>query len=150
MDVTWKLEGSAELEAALSTMGGTRIEAAARAAAAGTAAVVADETKKNLGLTSHPKGTPTPSSPGQPPALVSGALQAAVHTVDAKQAGFGHYEADVSVDSDYARVQESGGPSGRGGKTILPARPFLEPAVNNHLPELEQVVYDAVLAAISL
>lgn len=150
MDLTWKLEGSAGLEAALTELGTTRIEAAARAAATGAAAVVASEAKKNLGLASHPKGTPTPAAPGQPPALISGALQNAVHTIDAKQAGFGHYEADVSVDSDYARVQEAGGPSGRGGKTVLPARPYLAPAVNDHLPELEQVVLDAVLAALTL
>jgi hypothetical protein len=150
VDISWKLEGTAELEAALELLGTTRMNEAARAAADATAAIVAHGAQENLGRTSHAKGTPTPSAPGQPPALISGALQAAVHTVAATASGFGHYTADVTVDSAYALVQEAGGRTGRDGKTTLPARPYLAPAVNEHLTDMEQAVYDAVLAALAL
>lgn len=42
---------------------------------------VETKTKQNLGQSSHPYGTPTPATPGGPPALVSGTLRRSItHT----------------------------------------------------------------------
>jgi phage gpG-like protein len=71
----------------------------------------------------HPRGTPTPSAPGQPPAIITGALRASVRADKPKALGFGRYEVLVGPTLVYARVQELGG-----GKSNLPARPYVRPA----------------------
>jgi phage gpG-like protein len=98
--------------------------AAAQAAAVAMAAVAMRETQAQLGTSSHPKGTPTPSAPGSPPSLISGQLR---RSVIMQPVAPGHVR--VGATAVYARIQELGGDSGPGHMTHLPARPYLAPAL---------------------
>lgn len=109
----------------------------------GALAKAAHEVEKNakalLSLTSHPYGTPTPSSPGSPPSLVSGHLRRSVQVNGSPaQNGPGSWSIDVLVLARYARVQELGG-----GPSHLPARPYMEPALMTSLPRIEQIMTTA-------
>lgn len=90
------------------------------------ARLVATETKKTLTTTTHRKGTPTPSKPGEPPSLVTGTLRRGVIIVPAQPSGATSWTAKVGPTSVYARVQELGGDT---GTAVLPARPYLGPTV---------------------
>jgi hypothetical protein len=68
--------------------------------------VVSDET---LVATSHGKGSPTPSAPGSPPALVSGALKRSLRLTPAVDIGGNIAKASVVPLIIYARIQELGG-----------------------------------------
>jgi hypothetical protein len=126
-----------------------RIEAAlqSRAAAAAADAMAAEFhtqlTEVTLALTSHGKGEKTLSTPGTPPALVSGTLRNSAQAVPAVSAG-PRAVSLVRVTAVYARIQEKGGtvtagrapylrfqyPSGRwhSVKSVkLPARPYMRP-----------------------
>lgn len=113
-------------------------QAAARRAVVKAAHYVEAKTKAKLSLTSHPKGTPTPSLPGQPPSLVTGTLKRSVKTTGARRTARG-YEALVGPTAEYARVQELGGPAGRGLRTRLPARPYLRPALRESRPGIRAI-----------
>lgn len=81
-----------------------------------------------LSLTSHPPGTPTPSMPGTPPSLISGALAASITATPATGDG-PVWEAQVGpAGVVYARIQELGGITGAGHRTVLPPRPYMLPA----------------------
>jgi HK97 gp10 family phage protein len=69
----------------------------------------------------HPKGTPTPSPVGEPPAQVSTNLRRSVKKFPVTRKGLGHYSVEVMPTALYARAQELGNGN-------LPARPFVEPA----------------------
>lgn len=100
-----------------------RGEVGADAAAEAMGEVYRRAVQRQLTLSSHAPGTPTPSSPGTPPATVSGALAGSVameHT--------GPGSVMVGGTTAYARIQQFGGMSGIGRKTHTPARPYLEPA----------------------
>lgn len=101
------------------------------------AKVLAAETQRQLSRTTHRAGTPTPSRPGQPPSLVSGTLRRSVKIVPAVQVGRSAWVAKVGPTAAYARVQELGGDT---GTSVLPARPYLAPA-------LAQVIGDGTLWA---
>jgi phage gpG-like protein len=76
----------------------------------------------------HPKGTPTPSAPGSPPSIVTGALRASVRATKPESKGFAAYEVLIGPTLVYARVQELGG-----GKSNLPARPYVQPAFDANI-----------------
>lgn len=101
----------------------------AREATAKGGHLIEAETKKNLGKYSHPKGTVTPSPPGQPPAIVTGQLRRSIRVQGPTKTGPGAWESQTGPTAVYGRIQELGGVTGRGGATTLPARPYLEPAV---------------------
>ena len=88
----------------------------------------------------HPRGTPTPSMPGEPPAMITGALAQSVHTSEISHDGNGRYEIQVGPTEVYSRIQELGGTAGRGAH--LPARPYLKPAVEDVKPEVRRVFKD--------
>lgn len=73
----------------------------------------------------HKQGTPTPSNPGNPPAIITGALRASVTTTSPTRIGFGAYMVQVGPTMIYSRVQELGG-----GPSNLPARPYMAPALD--------------------
>ena len=100
---------------------------AGRAAANAMGALMVRETQTELSRASHPKGTPTPSAPGSPPAIVRGDLR---RRVRAKPVTGGPLRWETTVGSTvvYARIHELGGDTGRGHRTHLPARPYLRPA----------------------
>ncbi len=86
--------------------------------------------RTNLGLTSHARGTPTPSAPGQPPARIDGTLQDSwKHTLPIPD-GIGGWVCELSSGLVYSLIQEVGGWAGRGHRSHLPPRPYLRPAVD--------------------
>jgi phage gpG-like protein len=83
--------------------------------------------KKTLATSSHPRGTPTPSSPGEPPSLVTGTLRRSISVKGPVPLGMGRWEAQVGPTAVYGRIQELGGVTGRAGATELPPRPYVRP-----------------------
>ena len=77
----------------------------------------------------HPPGTPTPSIPGEPPALVTGNLRRSAQDRAPQRLARGLWEAALRMTAIYARIQELGGWAGRNHSVHLPARPYLAPAV---------------------
>lgn len=103
--------------------------AAAREALALSAHEVEKQVKQQLTTTSHAKGEPTPSAPGEPPSLVSGKLRQSVTVDGPKTVGPNSWEAKVGPTMIYGRIQELGGDTGRGGATHLPPRPYVMPGL---------------------
>lgn len=101
-----------------------------KAAAVAMAAEAERGIKAKLGERSHPRGTPTPSAPGQPPALITGTLRRSVIGQPARRIGAGRWEAAVGPTAVQARIQELGGRTGRNHATTLPPRPSVRPAVS--------------------
>lgn len=103
--------------------------------------------QKNLTKYTHPRRTPTPSTPGEPPALISGALR---RSVVARRALHGPqvYSGGVGPTIVYGPIQERGGATGRGHRTILPARPYLAPAARDAAAAIRKLFADAWSAAI--
>lgn len=120
-----------------------RQAAASRAAVAKGAHAIEERAKTLLSEASHPKGTETPSAPGQPPALVSGTLRRSVRVEGPKEAGTNTFTASVGPTTVYSRIQELGGTTGRGHATHLPARPYMQPAVKESEPELRRIFEEA-------
>lgn len=84
--------------------------------------------KAELSRSSHSRGTKTPSPPGSPPSLISGALRRSVIT-NPPTGGGGVWTAYGGPTIVYARIQEMGGRAGRGHRTVLPPRPYVRPAI---------------------
>lgn len=126
-----------------------RIEAAlqARAAAAAADAMAIEFHTQlvdvTLALTAHGKGEKTLSTPGTPPALVTGTLRRSAQIVPAVSAG-PRAVSSVRMGAVYARIQEKGGrvtakrkpylkfqyPKGKWHsvkEVKLPARPYMRP-----------------------
>ncbi len=124
------LLGVPEFERALAGMVAAADRASREAVAKG-AHLIEAETKRNLALTSHRKGTPTPSPPGQPPSLVTGQLRRSIQVKGPVSLGSGTWQASVGPTAVYGRIQELGGVTGRGGRSYLPPRPYLGPALDS-------------------
>ena len=118
--------GLPEFKAALDKAVADAHKAGQRGANA-AAALVSRTTQDKLRQTTHKRGTPTPSRPGEPPSLVSGQLRRSVKIVPAERRGPTAWVSKVGPTAVYARIQELGGTAGNGA--TLPARPYLEPAV---------------------
>lgn len=100
-----------------------------------------------LSLQSHEPGTPTPSSPGEPPAMISGALAASI--VPGDLAGGGDtWSMDIGPTTVYARIQELGGVCGAGYRTTLPPRPYLAPALELSIDAIGEVFSDGWFLAL--
>lgn len=127
MDILW--EGMSEFRAALDAIVARQL-AASREALTLSAHEVERQAKAQLSQTSHPKRTPTPSRPGDPPSLVSGALRRSVTVKGPTAVGPQSWEAQVGGTVVYARIQELGGTTGRGHMTELPPRPYMKPALD--------------------
>jgi len=102
---------------------------------------------EHLRTYSHPFGTPTPSPPGHPPALVTGHLVRGI-----KDAG-PHWESQYVVTGSvgptavYARIQEKGGITGRGYATHLPPRPYVGPTTRIMKPRAYSMLVRATAEA---
>lgn len=96
---------------------------------------VRDQTRRDvvrlLRLKWHPKNTPTPSMPGEPPARISSDLLRSIRPFPVERTGEFTWKASIKSFNDYSRIQELGGVSGRGHRTHLPPRPYLKTAVND-------------------
>lgn len=110
---------------------------------------VQDHTRRLLALRSHPRGTPTPSPWGQPPAKISGWLRDSVVTEPARETGNG-WRGKIGPTAVYGRIQELGGVAGRGHKSKLPSRPYLKPAVDAAIADgsLRRALVEAVAHAL--
>lgn len=79
----------------------------------------------------HPRGTPSPAPPGQPPAMVSGHLSASWTARPARRVRAYVVHGEAGPSAVQARIQELGGRTGAGHRTHLPPRPYLGPAIQN-------------------
>ncbi|MGW0795896.1 hypothetical protein [Streptomyces sp. NPDC002692] len=102
------------------------LQRATRLATAHAAHLAEAAIKQMLTTSSHAKGTPTPSAPGEPPSLITGTLRRSIKVVGPIPAGFGRWMAEVGPTAVYGRIQELGGTAGRGAE--LPPRPYVMPA----------------------
>jgi phage gpG-like protein len=123
-----------------------RMPFAAAAAAEAMGGLMVAETMRTLSATSHARGTPTPSAPGQPPALITGTLSRSVTADPVKPLSETQFMVQVGATTVYARIQELGGQCGRGHATTLPPRPYLAPTVQRISPALGQVAVAAAAA----
>lgn len=85
---------------------------------------------------SHRRGTPTPAAPGRPPAVVTGTLRRSVTSDRPQTIGPGSYSGQTYPSTVYARIQELGGVTGRGHRTVLPPRPSVGPTLESIKPQL--------------
>lgn len=135
--MTFKLVGLTEFTSALKASVAAA-DAGSRMAVVSAAAAVETAAKKKLTTSSHRKGTPTPSRPGQPPSLVTGQLRRSVRTSPPSKVGITAWQTTVGPTAVYARIQELGGDT---RWSTLPARPYFAPSVD------ELVRNGALLAA---
>lgn len=103
--------------------------------AVGLSALELEATAKAQFTQSHAAGTQTPSSPGSPPAVITGTLRRSYRTEGPERVGFGKYTAVVGPTVVYARIQELGGDTGRNHATHLPARPAFSKAYSEWLDQ---------------
>ena len=45
----------------------------------------------------------------------------------------------------YASIHEFGGQTGRGGKTTIPARPYIKPAIESEIPKIKDAIGDELV-----
>lgn len=86
----------------------------------------------------HTRHTPTPSVPGEPPAMITGALAGSLRMQDAREVEPGVWEANVGFTIIYSRIQEFGGIAGKGHHSHLPPRPYLSRAASEYAPLFEE------------
>lgn len=110
--------------------------------------VVEAEAKKQF-TGAHKRGTPTTSAPGSPPDVVTGTLRRSIKSSPVQVNGL-VAKGSVYPTAVYARIQELGGPAGRGGKTNLPARPYMTPAHDKALPAMRRVAAEEWAKALPL
>jgi hypothetical protein len=111
-----------------------------------TAAALAIEREAKLSLSrsgTHKRGTPTPASPGGPPALISGTLRRSVTHTPVRRAGIGIWETKVGLaagffppygknrtpSSKYGEALEKGLRNGATFPWLLPAYKVVIPQI---------------------
>ncbi|MFI8459023.1 hypothetical protein [Kitasatospora sp. NPDC085464] len=148
------LSGGDELRRALTAIG-VRAQAATPLAVAEAATLFAHAVERQLTRRSHERGTPTPSRPGEPPAMVTPSTSRSLHNsltvVGPIAAGPGEWLAVTGPTAAYARIQELGGVTGRGHATTLPPRPYMRAAYDEvaHDPALRGAFIRAWGAALT-
>src|SRR5262249_46431466 len=115
------LTGIKQLQGALAAIQARQVAATGRATAKALH-TIERAAKQKLTPSSHRRGEPTPSAPGDPPSLVSGALRRSVQVDGPEPTGPTGWEGQVGPTIVYGRIQELGGVAGRGA--VLPARPY--------------------------
>jgi phage gpG-like protein len=127
-----RVSGVDDLVAALEGMV-VRLEQATPHAVERGALLLEGRAKAKLSQTSHARGTPTPSKPGEPPSLINGRLRSSVTHTPPAPTGNGRWTCVIGPTTVYSRIQELGGWAGRGHQSHLPARPYLKPAAHELL-----------------
>ena len=117
--------GVREWDAALDQLVVRKFQAC-RTGADRAALLVASETKQTLSRTTHKRGTPTPSRPGEPPSLITGTLRRSMKTVPAVPISESAWKSKAGPTAVYSRIQELGGDT---GWSVLPPRPYLAPTL---------------------
>jgi phage gpG-like protein len=143
--------GIKEFNAALTAIQAKQL-AASRSALSKSLSLIEREAKTLLSVTGSGPGGPgrdtksgrftkgaggTPSMPGTPPHLQSGDLRRSVKQGRIEQIGRTRFQGEVGPTIEYGRIQELGGEAGRG--SILPSRPYMQPAFEAMLPEIAAV-----------
>jgi len=123
-----------------------RMRAALDAGEMAAGLAIEQQIKTLLSTSAHPPGTPTPSAPGSPPAVVTGTLRRSITTE--RRPGAGGVYVSVGPTAVYGRIQELGGRAGRG--STLPARPYVAPARAVALESARRVMVAAVARAIGI
>lgn len=141
------ITGARQAAGALSAMV-ARQNAATRIGLGKSAHLLEREIKAQLSLGSHERGEPTTSAPGEPPDLVSGDLRRSVQVEGPGPRGSGSWEVSVGPTVVYGRIQELGGRTGRHGATVLPARPYVAPALDEMKPIMRTVMREAWAGAL--
>lgn len=134
MPVVLKVSGLDELRASLLASIG-RADELTRVATVTGLALIETSIKEQLRKSSHQKGTPSPSSPGQPPSLITGNLMRSM-ALRGPVGGDGRYTGSVGPTSVYSRIQELGGLCGRNRTVRLPARPYVKPGAEEAIPKV--------------
>lgn len=147
MEFRFQFAGLAE-SARLLTERAAALQVATRTATGLAAHLVERNTKTLLAQKSHPRRTPTPSQPGEPPAAITGTLMRSV-TVRGPTGAAGTYRASVGPTVIYGRIHELGGQAGRHRATRLPARPYLAPAVDMSREQIAALYYRAWRGALT-
>lgn len=88
----------------------------------------------------------TGSAPGEPPFLRTGTLRRSVQVDGPEPTGPTSWKGEVGPTAIYSRIQELGGVAGRG--VVLPARPYMQPAFDESLPEIATIYREAWAAAL--
>lgn len=104
--------------------------------------VLREQIQENLTASHYPPA----SEPGTPPAYRSGFLHDNVYATSGPTDTGGYGE--VWPSTVYARIQELSGWAGRGHRSFLPARPYVEPARNEQLDHIGQIAIARIGAAI--
>ena len=84
---------------------------------------------------------PPASDPGTPPARRSGALQDAVFQRTVELAG--GYQERVYPSLVYARIHELSGWAGKGHRSFLPKRPYVQPSLDAFRDDFRPIMIDA-------
>lgn len=117
-----------------------RIDVATRLGVQDGLSVIERHTRDALFAKSHPPRTPTPSHPGEPPAAITGQLARSVRSTQVRRKGDHGWTGTVAPHTVYARIQELGGVTGRGHRTHLPPRPYLNPTRLRYAHEVRRMI----------
>lgn len=116
-----------------------------------------------LSAKTHPEGTPTPSLPGEPPALVTGNLIRSYVSEGPEWIGPDVVAGRVGPSAVYARIQDLGGDVYAinypqlgnpevgffGPHVYLPPRPYIEPSVEGARDEIEAIWREEITGALT-
>ena len=94
----------------------------------------------------HPRGTPTPSSPGEPPTNITGTLRRSISASDPQAMATGAYSVQVGPTVIYGRHVELGGPNWPPGVSYPYMRPAYEKAKGD--PQLRRIIASAWAAGL--
>lgn len=122
---------------------GHAVSAATKRSTTKSIHLVEREVKRYLRTYTHPKGTPTPSPPGGPPAMITGNLIRSQKVTSTRKLREGVYGARTGPTARYGRAQELGGRVGRDHRTTLPKRPFQKPVTRAALRRIRGIYRDA-------
>jgi len=138
-----------------------QMDAATRRATIRSLHLLERRAKEKLAIRSHERGTPTPSDPGDPPALVSGNLRRSIRVEGPHPIGPHTWRGQVGPTAEYGRIQELGGEihtriaerpmfsAGQAGTgTPIPARPYMDPALRESLDEIRAIFVEEFRKAI--
>lgn len=138
------LRGASEFLAAVDKKN-EQMRTATRLAVAKALHMIERRAKQNLALKTHKAGTPTPSGPGEPPALITGNLRRSISVTGPVAVGPATWAGKVGPTAVYGRIQELGGQTARG---YLPARPYMDPALRELRAEIRAMFQAAWSSAI--
>lgn len=125
MDVGVNVVGAGAFKSALNSLG-RRMHQATKRAMADNLRESREYAELMLMRYSHPRGTPTPSRRGEPPAWITGHLHDSLSPTGPRD-GAGGVTWQLGPTAVYGRIQELGGVCGAGHRTVLPPRPYMRP-----------------------